>query len=450
MVRGVLIGAMAVIALMLLRPNLPETIRSGLSGVLADGGSQPETGVLQRLELFSSLYSFTLEAIAAPDDPGIGGAIATLDDTLLFVTREGRFFSLPTAGAEFTPLGFRAPVDIARDGARYETAVQRSSVGVRDLLLRRSGAEGIEVVVSAVEVDADADCVRVAVYRTQLPAEALTGAEGAADWTRIYASRPCIAPADDGYLLQAGGAMAYAPTDGALHIFVGDFGFDRFGRGRPALDPIDGAGDYGRILRLDPATGAAETVSTGHRNPGGLAFAPDGTLWASEHGPMGGDELNRIAPGESHGWPEESFGTQYLTHRWPPDATPGTHAGSHRAPVFAWVPSVAPSGVLVPPVARYPHWEGSILVPTLRSEALRRVRVEGERAVLDERIPVGIRVRDAAFDADGRLWLKADKEEYILRLTPAGREERRRIVEAPMCCDLAAQHPGEGWARRRP
>ncbi|RLL65113.1 PQQ-dependent sugar dehydrogenase [Paenirhodobacter hankyongi] len=215
---------------------------------------------------------------------------------------------------------------------------------------------------------------------------------------------------------QPGGIIAFGP-DGMVYLSVGD-------RMQPdtAQQPDN---PRGKILRLtpegqpapgNPFTGSptrAATWSEGHRNPYGLAFAPDGTLWEHEMGPRGGDELNRIEPGRNYGWPLVSNGDHYSG--WPiPDHYTRPDLA---APVLWWTPVIAPAGLAVYAGHDFPDWTGSLLIGALRGEGLVRVAPDGTSQL--DRWDLGMRVRDVAVDGAGHVWIISDAEEGALyRLVP--------------------------------
>ncbi|MFL6681656.1 MAG: PQQ-dependent sugar dehydrogenase [Burkholderiaceae bacterium] len=251
---------------------------------------------------------------------------------------------------------------------------------------------------------------------------------------------------------QVGAAVAFSPDRKFLFLTAGDR--QRF---TPAQDPNQPAG---KILRLtldgQPApgnpmegkTGArsvpvidpprdteaaktapvvsthvfdgpnltpAETWTTGHRTPYGLAFAPDGRLWELEHGPRGGDELNLIEPGKNYGWPLVSYAVNY---DGVPIASPDTRPDLVK-PVIYWTPVLAPGSLMFYSGAMFPQWKGSAFAGGLVSHALHRIDVHGASATPAEHWPVGFRVRDVAQAPDGALWLIEDaRDGGLYRLVP--------------------------------
>jgi aldose sugar dehydrogenase len=189
--------------------------------------------------------------------------------------------------------------------------------------------------------------------------------------------------------LHFGGRLRFAP-DGRLFIGLGD----RWQRAEPQrLDRAEGKlmriERDGRIPADNPYAGRSDALpeiwSWGHRNIQGLAFSPiTGHLWASEHGPQGGDELNLIRPGANYGWPVISFGCEYVTCA---RIGEGTAKAGMEAPLAWWGPeSVPPTGMEFLTSDRYPGWKGQLFVGALKDQPLTRVEVDGDRVVSRERI----------------------------------------------------------------
>jgi aldose sugar dehydrogenase len=232
-----------------------------------------------------------------------------------------------------------------------------------------------------------------------------------------------VSPAKD-TPVHFGGRMAFLP-DGSLVLTTGD-GFDyreqaqRLGSG---LGKIMRMADDGRPLAGNPFLGKSGAQphiwSYGHRNPQGLAVdAATGRLWAHEHGPQGGDELNLIQKGGNYGWPVATKGLDYSGATISPFTTyPGMIDG--RA---VWVPSIAPSGLAVYRGPMWPKWQGSLIMGALAHSQVRRVDVDATgRVVGQERIfpKITSRIRDVRVASDGAVWLTTDEDQgKVLRVTP--------------------------------
>jgi glucose/arabinose dehydrogenase len=212
---------------------------------------------------------------------------------------------------------------------------------------------------------------------------------------------------------------------GLLYLTLGDRG--EMAR---AQRPDDHAG---KILRLtdtgQPAPGnprfadaatRPEVYSLGHRNVQGAALHPvSGALWASEHGPQGGDELNLIQPGVNYGWPVITYGVNYVSGT---KIGEGTAKAGLAKPVKHWTPSPALSGMAFYTGDKFPQWKGDLFMGALRGQSLIRVRLDGERVVEEELILAGQlpRVRDVRMGPDGYLYLLTGRPDgALLRLEPA-------------------------------
>jgi glucose/arabinose dehydrogenase len=212
--------------------------------------------------------------------------------------------------------------------------------------------------------------------------------------------------------------IAFGP-DGLLYLSSGD---------RQKMAPAqDLGGNLGKILRLTaegaPAPGnpwasrggvAAQFWSIGHRNALGLQFAADGTLWETEMGPEGGDELNLILAGKNYGWPQASNGSHYGGGAIP------DHKGGDgfEAPKVWWTPSISPGGLLIYNGNKFAAWKGDALIPALSGKALIRVDINGTMARKADQWPMGARIRAVDEGPDGNIYLLEDNGR-LLRLEPA-------------------------------
>lgn len=242
-------------------------------------------------------------------------------------------------------------------------------------------------------------------------------------WQTLFRTTPCLPLKRESAALEghmAGGKIVDL-GGGKIGYTSGDFHWDgATGPIHPSRDskvPLaqDPAADYGKVLVIDWRSGRKTTLSSGNRNMQGIAATSDGRIWTVEHGPRGGDELNLNRPGQNNGWPLRTYGTQYnlLPH---PNAEPfGRHDG-FTAPAFAWVPSIGVSGLTV--IRGFdPAWDGDLLAASLREGSLYRIRIEGDRGVYSEKIPIGRRIRDVEQHTDGRivLWTDDDRLVFISR-----------------------------------
>lgn len=225
------------------------------------------------------------------------------------------------------------------------------------------------------------------------------------------------------------GRLAWMP-DGTLLMSIGDRGAEP----RRAQDLADHAG---KLLRLNadgsaPADNpfhgrddaAAEVWTYGNRNIQGLVVHPTtGEVWSVEHGPRGGDELNRMEAGSNYGWPIVSRGRDYRTGEKFFDDTRRSMDGVVD-PYVDWTPGLHPSGLVVLTDATFPAWQGNFLAGGLATEQLRRIVFEDGEVVHEERLIQGKvgRVRDLEVGPDGFVYLVTDNGENadgVWRIRPA-------------------------------
>ena len=226
-----------------------------------------------------------------------------------------------------------------------------------------------------------------------------------------------------------GSRLAFAP-DGTLFVTVGERS------DTPIRDQAqDLSSGLGKVFRIavdgsapqdNPFVGQsgalAEIYSYGHRNLQSAVVTEAGTLWTVEHGPRGGDELNRPEPGKNYGWPVITYGINYN----------GTEVGNGRTaaegmeqPVYYWDPVIAPSGMAEYDASLIPEWEGALLIGGLVSRSVVVLEVEDGRVVAESRVPVGERVRDVKVGPDGAVYAVTETRgasgtSSIVRLAPAG------------------------------
>jgi glucose/arabinose dehydrogenase len=146
-------------------------------------------------------------------------------------------------------------------------------------------------------------------------------------------------------------------------------------------------------------------------------------MWAVEHGPMGGDELNLLAAGENYGWPLATYGRNYDGSRVSPNVrVPGT-----QPPVWYWVPSIGPGGITFYDGDVFPHWRGDLFVAAMRKMRLERFEMDGDQVIGRELLleSIGERVRDVHSGPEGYLYVVLDNDPgRIIRLEPASQSVR--------------------------
>jgi len=255
--------------------------------------------------------------------------------------------------------------------------------------------------------------------------------QGVFDGKRVHGVRTLFAAAPSKNGGQHFGSRIVFLNDGTLLMSIGDGGNppQRVGE-MLARDQAQNLGSHhGAILHLTGEGKAApgnplaarkgalpELWSIGHRNIQGMVVDPQGRVWASEHGPRGGDEINLIEGGKNYGWPLQSYGLDYRT-REPVGkrVVPGMVQ-----PVVAWSPSPGASGLAWYTGQAFPAWRGSLFSGGLATEDIRRVAFDAQgRVVRQERLAIGKRVRDVRQGPDGHLYAITDEAKgSLLRIVP--------------------------------
>ncbi|ATG43428.1 Glucose/sorbosone dehydrogenase [Phaeobacter piscinae] len=214
-----------------------------------------------------------------------------------------------------------------------------------------------------------------------------------------------------------GSRLAEGP-DGHIYVTLGDRG------DRQSAQVL--ASHQGSILRLTPEgsvprsnplikrRGAQPEIwSYGHRNPQGLSFAADGSLWSVEHGARGGDEVNRIEKGANYGWPIISYGRHYSGLK----IGEGTEKPGLKQPEHYWDPSIAPSNLLVYSGKMWPEWRGDIFVGSLKFDYIARLSGAPLKEVEQIKSDQTGRIRDLREAPDGSLWFASETDGAIYRLS---------------------------------
>ena len=213
-----------------------------------------------------------------------------------------------------------------------------------------------------------------------------------------------------------GGRMAFL-ADGTMLLSVGE-GYTL------REDEQKTGSQLGKLLRMtengeapadNPFADAPYVFSYGHRNPQGLIVdASTQSIWMTEHGPKGGDELNRIEAGKNYGWPAITYGVDYSGAI----ISPFKEAPGMEQPVTYWVPSIATSGLALYTSSAIPSLTGKLLIGGLKAKKVVAVDVSGVRPVLSEPFPdLEARIRDVRALSDGSVAVIDEAGGKVIRVS---------------------------------
>lgn len=368
----------------------------------------------------TELHEVRVEVVAGNLEHPWG--IALLPDGRFLVTeRNPGNLRLGSVGGELSD-----PLDGVPDIFRYEGETGRSQAGLFDVKLHPDfETNGLVYLSLSKPTERGA---ALAIVRARLVDE--MGAPHLTEVEEIFEMNE-----DDQYSggLHFGGRMAFDINNRALFLSIGD----RRDLSR-AQDVEDQAGS---ILRMswdgDPMGASTGDLqgnplaegdldefiwSWGHRNPQALTVHPEhGSVWIVDHGPEGGDEVNRIEEGRNYGWPFFTGGVDYsgapLGYDAPPDGVV--------APLHVFEETIAPSGLAFPHAGAFPEWEGDMLIGGLAAEGIVRVRFDPGGEVVSEEVmlhELERRIRDVQVAPDGSVWVITEHSDgEVLRLTaPTG------------------------------
>ncbi len=321
------------------------------------------------------------------------------DGDMLVTERPGRMNRVSSDGT-VTPLTGLPEIRSVNQGGLLDVVLHPDYENTGWIYFTYSNPQGEEV-------------TSTTIARAQLEGDSLTNME------TLYVQDP---PKEPG---RHYGSRIVFLEDGTFLASIGDRGLRD-----PAQDTQD---DAGVLLRLN-ADGSIPSdnpfvdddsvsdahFSYGHRNPQGMIRHPEtGTIWAHEHGPRGGDELNLIEAGNNYGWPVATYGREYNADE--PVGVDPDQTDRFVEPVMQWTPSIAPSGLAVYDGDAFPEWQGNLFVGALAYQQVRRVVLEGNEVTHQETLLAGElgRIRDVRTGPDGFLYLLTDDASGgIFRLEP--------------------------------
>lgn len=369
-----------------------------MAALLAGCSAQPLDRAAQP-PVADAPVSYAIDTVA--EGLGYPWSAAFLPDGAMLVSeRDGRLRIIRNGVLDPTPIpGLPDDIYVDRQGGLFDVLVDPDFATNQTIYLSYAGGER--------------RANRTTVIKARFDGRALSGVE------TIYKAAP-----DKVGPMHYGGRMLMLP-DRTLLVTIGE-GYLQKEKAQDLSSAL------GKIVRIrtdgapppdNPFVGRddarAEIWTSGHRNPQGLARDPvTGRIFAHEHGPRGGDEVNVLEKGNNYGWPRASFGVDYTGLK----ITEFTAVEGTEQPVVVWVPSIAPAGMSYYAGQAFPQWNGDLFVAALTGMNVRRLdlkdgAVAGQQELFSE---VGERIRDVVPGPDGFLYLLTDSAEgRVLRVRPA-------------------------------
>jgi cytochrome c2 len=393
---------------------LATTAAAAVAGALAYRHRNDLRALVSDLRLNAivetNLYNILLTKVTVPA-LGRDGGLAATSEGIVFANRVGEMWLVSPDSAP-TPLPARVPINFDEfDSDPFnENTNRKDQFAVKDLLIQELPGK-LRITATHNYWNAEDDCygLRISTLETtaaQLfgdPPERLLG-----PWRTVFDTTPCapLTQNPDGVHRNPTngiGGRLVALSDDELLVTIGGLG--------PATPKNDGTTPFGKTVKLDLRDDSAEFYSFGHRNAQGLAISSDGDVWLTEHGDRGGDELNLIEKGRHYG---------YESMVWAMNPHQGRHEGYDR-PMHAWVPSIGISQLTVLERDLFEYWQGDLIVSSLNTRSLYRVRIEEGRTIFVEPIRIGHRIRDVVEAYDGSIVLKTD-DNFVIFIRPVTSE----------------------------
>ncbi len=355
-----------------------------------------------------------------------GGAIEAVGGKLVILDRLGHFLVYDGGNIDSKPFP-DLPMHVSEYVAHSKFPLNPATLISHDV---RYHAKSGYLYASYEVYDAGPDATHFEISKILLQKDTAVPVGG---WQTVFKSAELKPPYYFGHA--AGGKMSFAGD--TLFFALGDYNLNNLGIHAAAQDRTS---MLGKSYKLDLPSGKLTVLSIGLRVPEGLVVSSKGELWETENGERGGDELNLMVEGGNYGWPYIFWGTQYA---WPFGRGPvgeivkdGKYAAGFSVlptlidtaktgtipdrgklidPVFAWVPSIAPTSI-VEVRAFDEKWNGDFLVGSLKGLSLIHLRIRNGHVISSESILIGRRIRDVV-NARGQIILLTDDGALVF-LTP--------------------------------
>lgn len=399
--------------------QIVKSIERKVLGVIKRQQSDLEITTRDLSSVFLRLQLKTLHAKM----PGValGGGMTSVGNEILLINQVGDIYLVEDTGLTKTLLsvpqnGLNEYAQLANDPLYKDYFINSDFVRYNDIHYYENDSNA-GLIISYTNWNAKDNCYNTTIATADLPHNSIginSLSLDSDDWRIIYSTQPCLPlkkmhRAIEGHM--AGGRIAFKPPS-TVYIGNGEYHWD--GLYAPKILGQSWDNDYGKVLKIDLNNNTAERLTTGHRNMQGILYEPQkDEVWVVEHGPKGGDELNKIVKGSNYGWPIQTLGTRYNYLPWPNTVNYGRHdLPQFKAPIYSLLPSVGISN-LIQIKGFHESWDGDFLAASLSGKSLFRMRLRDDRVLFSERIMMNHRIRYVHQHTDGRIVMWTDDSKII-------------------------------------
>lgn len=366
-------------------------------------------------QIKTSYYDLSLKYINVPVFSKYG-AIEPYNNNLIYVSGESEFFILKNK--ENSSKYFFEPLKVDKIENNKDKFVKKNIdelgkladnlFGVKDLLIESfDGFNNDVVIVSSLDYFEKKDCYKISLFMTEILDIETFKLD---NWNKIFSSKKCLTinlTQNPKFAAYSSGGRISKLDDYNIIFTIGDFFAD--GKNGPVLSQ-DLTNHYGKTLKINVKNGSYKIFSFGHRNPQGLYIDENKNIFSTEHGPKHGDEINLILEDKNYGWPNASFGTDYVSKKWPLDETNSTHS-NYEKPILSFGNQIGISNLIVYEDDYFDRWKNNLIVSTLASQKLIRLVFNEKKKSLIyfENISINKRIRDIIKLNNGKIALLTDR-----------------------------------------
>ena len=365
----------------------------------------------------SLYYSFSIDRLRFKFSKY--GAIENYKDKIIYVSGDSEFFLIDTQKNKektYEVLQLKIPIidnkkdKFVKNNFNELGEDARLFFNIKDVFVGTfNDPKNQFIIISSLKYLEEKNCYNLSLYKAKIIESNNLNIK---EWDNFFSTQPCLdinLTENPKFAAASAGGRIFKLDEENILLTVGDFFAD--GVNGPILSQ-DAKNDYGKILKINIENKDYSIYSYGHRNPQGLYVDSKKNIFASEHGPDRGDELNLILENKNYGWPIATFGVNYGSKKWSLDKTNGSHDNFEK-PIYSWGNQFAASSIFVYNNKYLQKWKDNILVSSLGTKKISRITFNKKKksVISNENIQIGKRIRDIIGLKDGRIVLLTDPED---------------------------------------